>query len=78
MALLKRQERAVEYRSRALAAQVLAEASLLANVRERHEAAAARWRDLAELDERSVEAHTTAANTYPQTSAMLFGQVPLA
>lgn len=52
-AMQKRDLRAVEYRSRAVAAGALAEASLLANVREKHERAAAQWTALALLDERA-------------------------
>ena len=50
-----RQVRAAEYRSLAIAAGALAEASLLGHVRDKHERAAARWTTLAELDERPVE-----------------------
>jgi hypothetical protein len=50
-----RQVRAIEYRRLATAANVLAETSLLANVREKHEQAAARWTALAMLDERPIE-----------------------
>jgi len=49
-----RLDRATEYRRLALAATALVESSLLANVREKHELAAARWTDLAELAERST------------------------
>jgi hypothetical protein len=48
---LKRQVRAAEYRRMAMAADTLAENSALANVREKHEQAAARWTALAVLDE---------------------------
>lgn len=75
-AVRKRLERAAEYRGRAMAATALAEASPLDNVRERHEAAAARWLDLAEMDERSVESHAP-VNTFETTSTMLFAGVPL-
>lgn len=54
----KNQLRADEYRGRAADATALADAALLANVRERHEAAAARWTDLARLNERHVERRT--------------------
>jgi len=50
--MLKRQARAAEYHGRALDASALAVASPLDRVRERHEAAAARWRALAALSER--------------------------
>ena len=50
-ATLKRQTRAAEYHGRALEASALAEASPLDRVREKHEAAAARWRELASLSE---------------------------
>lgn len=50
--LRRRQARAIEYRRLAIAAGVLAEASLLAHVRGKHEEAAARWTALAILDER--------------------------
>lgn len=49
---LKREARAAEYRRLALAADAQVEATLLPQVREKHELAAARWRALAELDER--------------------------
>ncbi|HUO23078.1 MAG TPA: hypothetical protein VMU59_11235 [Caulobacteraceae bacterium] len=48
----KKEIRAVEYRRLAAAAGALAEASPLANVREKHELAAAQWTALAVLDER--------------------------
>ncbi|HEY3800456.1 MAG TPA: hypothetical protein VGL58_19055 [Caulobacteraceae bacterium] len=51
MTTLKRQARAAEYRDLALAATALAEASGLDHVREKHERAAARWSELAALDE---------------------------
>jgi hypothetical protein len=46
-------DKATEYRRLALAASALVETSVLANVREKHELAAARWSDLAVLAERS-------------------------
>lgn len=48
----KRQDRPAEYRERAAAAISLASEACLANVREKHELAAATWLALAELDER--------------------------
>lgn len=60
----KNQLRADEYRGRAADATALADAAILANVRERHEAAAARWTDLARLNERQAsprDARTAAA-----------------
>jgi hypothetical protein len=51
----KRLLRAALCRARESEATGLAEASLLTNVREKHEVAAARWRTLAELDEREGE-----------------------
>lgn len=50
----KRQARAAEYRALAIAAGVLAETSLLAHVREKHQRAAARWTDLALLNEQPI------------------------
>ena len=47
----RREIRAAEYRQLALAAGARAEASSLANVREKHELAAVRWTALAVLDE---------------------------
>jgi len=44
---LKRRLKSVEYQARAREAQDLADASPLAQVKERHEAAAARWMELA-------------------------------
>jgi len=55
-AVQKRSLRAAEYHDRALAASALAEASPLAQVREKHERAAIRWRELAELNEERVAA----------------------
>jgi hypothetical protein len=51
IAALKRQVKAAEYRDRASEASVLAGASALAHVREKHELAAARWIQLATLTE---------------------------
>jgi len=51
----RRQLRAVLYRGLADAATGLAAASLLDNVREKHERAALRWGELAELDEREAQ-----------------------
>jgi hypothetical protein len=50
-ALLRRQVRAAEYRDKASQATDLARASALANVREKHEVAAAKWSQLAALSE---------------------------
>jgi hypothetical protein len=47
----KRDVRAAEYRRLATAAGALAEATPLPHVREKHETAAARWTELAILDE---------------------------
>lgn len=49
---LKRQVRAAEYRNRASEAFGLATSSLLAHVRDKHQAAALRWNELAALSER--------------------------
>lgn len=49
------QLRADEYRGRAAEATALAGASILDRVRERHEAAAVRWTDLARLNERQIQ-----------------------
>lgn len=57
------QGRATEYRRLALAASALAEGSLLANVREKHELAAARWADLADLAERTNAEHLSRTAT---------------
>lgn len=48
-------DRAVEYRRLADAAQALADASLLDHVRAKHAQAAARWTELAEMDERPTQ-----------------------
>jgi hypothetical protein len=48
----QRQARAARYRLQAGAEIALIESSSLANVREKHEMAAARWTALAEMDER--------------------------
>lgn len=51
IAALRRQVKAAEYRDRASDASALAVASMLAHVREKHETAAARWTQLAALNE---------------------------
>lgn len=51
IAELKRQAKSAEYRARADDAAALADASPLANVREKHQAAAVRWTELAVLYE---------------------------
>jgi hypothetical protein len=51
--------RAAEYRRLELAARALADASVLDNVREKHELSAARWADLAHLAERASAEHTS-------------------
>ena len=48
----KRQIRSAEYRDLAAQATSLAQASPLPHVRQKHELSAAKWTDLAELDER--------------------------
>jgi len=50
----QRQARAAKYRVQADAELALIGAASLANVREKHEMAAARWSALAELDERPL------------------------
>lgn len=55
-AMLKAELKAAEYRSRAQEASALADASLLERVREKYEVAAARWTDLALLNERQSRA----------------------
>ena len=58
--MLKREIRAADYRDKAQNASLLAEASVLAHVREKHERAAAVWSGLAEMEERpSVRAATS-------------------
>lgn len=54
----KSQLKSDEYRGRAAEAMALADAAVLANVRERHEASAARWTDLARLNERQAAPRT--------------------
>jgi len=54
----KTELRADEYRGRAAEATASAGAAILTNVRERHEAAAARWIDLALLNERHAGRRT--------------------
>ena len=51
----KRQLRAALYRGLADEATVIAAATTLANVREKHERAAARWVELAEMDEQPAQ-----------------------
>lgn len=48
----KREIRAADYRDKAVAAARLAEASVLAHVREKHERSAAVWSGLADLEDR--------------------------
>jgi hypothetical protein len=50
--MLKSHIKADEYRGRAIDSAALAEASVLDRVREKHELAAARWTELAGLQER--------------------------
>ena len=50
--MMKREIRAADYRDKALNASVLAQASVLAHVRAKHERAAAVWSGLAEMEER--------------------------
>ena len=51
--MLVREAKAAAYHCRALEATALAESSILDRVREKHEVAAARWRELAALNERA-------------------------
>jgi DNA polymerase III psi subunit len=53
ISMLQKQVRAAEYRRLSVQAAALAESSALEHVREKHETAAARWADLAALDEES-------------------------
>lgn len=53
--LLKRQLRAAACRDRASESEALARSSLLAHVSAKHDLAAARWRELAAMDERGPE-----------------------
>ena len=48
----KRQQRAAANRALACASEALAAAAVLDNVREKHDLAALRWRELAAMDER--------------------------
>ena len=57
--MLKNQLKAAEYRDRAAEASTLAGACILDRVRERHEAAAERWTDLARLIERPGHARAS-------------------
>ena len=59
----KNQLKAAEYRDRATASSTLAEACVLDRMRERHEAAAERWTDLARLVERQGQPSATPAQT---------------
>lgn len=49
--MMRCQMRALSYRDRAIEAAALADQAQLANVRDRHTAAAATWKDLAHLEE---------------------------
>ncbi|WP_091736050.1 hypothetical protein [Phenylobacterium immobile] len=64
----KRTARAIECRRLAALSTELAEASTLDHVREKHEAAAARWLALAEADETLGEARLTQAAELQQTT----------
>ena len=59
--MLKPHLKAAEYRCRALEASALAGASTLAQVREKYEAAAARWTALAQLSEHQRDRRRPAA-----------------
>jgi len=61
--MLKNQLKAAEYRDRAAASFTLAGACVLDRVRERHEAAAERWSDLARLIERTGQPPATTLQT---------------
>lgn len=52
--ILRSEIRAADYRARARAASALAGASVLQQVRERHQVAAATWKALAKSEERRV------------------------
>ena len=65
-----KQDRALEYRGRALEASTLAKAAVLDRVRERHEAAAARWGDLAQLNEREAILAIQRVRTRRQTISL--------
>lgn len=70
--------RAAEYRSRAHEALALGEASILLQVRRRHEAAALVWQDLAAFeDRRSAHARDTAARLLVEPGAPPSGQILL-
>lgn len=59
----KNEIKAAEYRDRANASSTLAEACVLDRMRERHEAAAERWTNLALLVERQVKPAATLQTT---------------
>jgi len=61
--------RAAEYRRLADAANALVDSSQLANVREKHEVAAARWTDLADLAERASAEHASRVAAAPAPAA---------
>jgi hypothetical protein len=71
--------RAAEYRRLAEAANALVDSSQLANVREKHEVAAARWTDLADLAERASAEHASrvAAAPAPASAPALGPPAPL-
>jgi hypothetical protein len=68
--LLKSEVRAAEYRARAHDAELKAEASGLALVRQKHELAASVWRAFAaNEDQRSANAHRLAASAAANSAA---------
>jgi hypothetical protein len=71
MNTLKRATQAAEYRVRAQEASALADASPLGHVRAKHTMAAARWIELALLNEPAAAAH-------PPAHAPMAGLAPIA
>jgi len=61
--------RAAEYRRLAEVEEALVESSPLANVREKHELAAARWTDLADMAERASAEHASRVAAAPTPAA---------
>jgi hypothetical protein len=63
--------RVAEYRRLAEAEEALIDSSPLANVREKHELAAARWTDLADLAERASAEHASRVAAVPAPAPAL-------
>jgi len=73
---LRREAKAAEYRGLALEAAALAEAAVLAQVREKHATAAARWTALAVFNEREAEVSRAATQVMADRRAAQADRTP--